>query len=175
MTLDWSFSNGRDWGSPWIPEKMDLKSCCSFAPEVISRPGWLLSFLRHGQLPDLSTPNMAPVGQKPPTFFGAYGEWMQSELPTWDDLAWLRSQWTGRSWSRGSATLMTPTRVVDCGATALSVSNHGGNNLDGTPAPIRPCRPWSTRSATRSRSSSTVASGEAATSSRPSPSGRRPS
>ena len=28
-------------------------------------------------------------------------------------------------------------RVVDLGATALSVSNHGGNNLDGTPAPIR--------------------------------------
>jgi len=28
-------------------------------------------------------------------------------------------------------------RVVDAGATALSVSNHGGNNLDGTPAPIR--------------------------------------
>ncbi|MFM1839772.1 MAG: hypothetical protein RIS37_1038, partial [Actinomycetota bacterium] len=21
VTLDWSFSNGRDWGSPWIPEK----------------------------------------------------------------------------------------------------------------------------------------------------------
>jgi len=28
-------------------------------------------------------------------------------------------------------------RVVDAGASALSVSNHGGNNLDGTPAPIR--------------------------------------
>jgi isopentenyl diphosphate isomerase/L-lactate dehydrogenase-like FMN-dependent dehydrogenase len=28
-------------------------------------------------------------------------------------------------------------RVVDIGATALSVSNHGGNNLDGTPAPVR--------------------------------------
>jgi L-lactate dehydrogenase (cytochrome) len=28
-------------------------------------------------------------------------------------------------------------RVVDIGATALSVSNHGGNNLDGTPASIR--------------------------------------
>jgi len=26
---------------------------------------------------------------------------------------------------------------VDCGVTAISVSNHGGNNLDGTPAPIR--------------------------------------
>ena len=28
-------------------------------------------------------------------------------------------------------------RAVDAGATAISVSNHGGNNLDGSPAPIR--------------------------------------
>jgi isopentenyl diphosphate isomerase/L-lactate dehydrogenase-like FMN-dependent dehydrogenase len=28
-------------------------------------------------------------------------------------------------------------RAVDIGATAISVSNHGGNNLDGTPATIR--------------------------------------
>src|SRR5207245_1745931 len=28
-------------------------------------------------------------------------------------------------------------RAVDAGATAISVSNHGGNNLDGTPASIR--------------------------------------
>jgi pre-mycofactocin synthase len=27
--------------------------------------------------------------------------------------------------------------AVDVGATAISVSNHGGNNLDGAPAPIR--------------------------------------
>ena len=28
-------------------------------------------------------------------------------------------------------------RAIDIGATAISVSNHGGNNLDGTPASIR--------------------------------------
>src|SRR6266540_5768783 len=28
-------------------------------------------------------------------------------------------------------------RAVDVGVTAISVSNHGGNNLDGSPAPIR--------------------------------------
>ena len=31
-------------------------------------------------------------------------------------------------------------RAIDCGADAISVSNHGGNNLDGTPATIR-CLP----------------------------------
>jgi pre-mycofactocin synthase len=28
-------------------------------------------------------------------------------------------------------------RAVDAGASAISVSNHGGNNLDGAPAPLR--------------------------------------
>jgi L-lactate dehydrogenase (cytochrome)/glycolate oxidase len=83
---------------------------------------------------------MAPVGQKPPTFFGAYYEWMQSPLPTWDDVAWLRSQWEGAFMVKGVSRVDDAKRVVDLGATALSVSNHGGNNLDGTPAPIR-CLP----------------------------------
>ena len=34
VTLDWSFSMGRDWGSPEIPEKVDLKTMVRFAPEV---------------------------------------------------------------------------------------------------------------------------------------------
>ena len=38
VTLDWSFSNGRDWGSPWIPEKIDLKAMFKLAPEVVVRP-----------------------------------------------------------------------------------------------------------------------------------------
>ena len=32
-TLDWSFSHGRDWGSPVIPETLDLKSMARFAPK----------------------------------------------------------------------------------------------------------------------------------------------
>jgi DNA-binding GntR family transcriptional regulator len=48
-----------------------------------------------GQRSDLTVPNMALPGQPAPTFFAAYGEWMQSTLPTWDDLKWLREQWGG--------------------------------------------------------------------------------
>jgi hypothetical protein len=32
---------------------------------------------------------MAAAGEAGPSFFGAYGEWMQSTLPSWEDLAWL--------------------------------------------------------------------------------------
>jgi len=137
VTLDWSFSNGRDWGSPWIPEKIDFKAMLKLAPEVLARPEWLWSFAKTGRIPDLSAPNMARIGEKAPTFFGAYYEWMQTPLPTWEDVAWLREQWGGNFMVKGVSRIDDAKRVVDLGATALSVSNHGGNNLDGTPAPIR--------------------------------------
>jgi heme/flavin dehydrogenase (mycofactocin system) len=137
LTLDWSFANGRDWGSPWIPERVDLRAAIKLAPDVLVRPRWLWSFAKSGHLPDLTTPNMSAPGEKPPTFFGAYFEWMQSSLPSWEDVAWLRSQWDGPFMVKGVSRVDDAKRVVDLGATALSVSNHGGNNLDGTPAPLR--------------------------------------
>ena len=140
VTLDWSFSNGRDWGSPTIPEQMDLKAMVRFAPEGIRRPRWLIDFARSGHLPDLTTPNLAEPGQAPPTFFGAYGEWMQTPLPTWEDVAWLREQWGGPFMVKGVMRVDEAKRAVDAGVTAISVSNHGGNNLDSTPASIRALR-----------------------------------
>jgi pre-mycofactocin synthase len=137
MTLDWSFSNGRDWGSPVIPEKIDLRAMARFAPEGLTRPRWLLQYARAGRVPDLTTPNLAPPGGSAPTFFGAYGEWMQTPLPTWDDVAWLREQWGGPFMLKGITRVDDARRAVAAGVTAISVSNHGGNNLDSTPATIR--------------------------------------
>jgi heme/flavin dehydrogenase (mycofactocin system) len=137
VTLDWSFSHARDWGSPPIPEKMDLRAMLRFAPEALARPRWLMDYLRHGSMPDLTTPNMAPPGGQAPTFFGAYGQWMFTPPPSWSDLAWLREQWEGPFAVKGVMRPDDARRAVDIGATAISVSNHGGNNLDSTPAPIR--------------------------------------
>ncbi|QIZ38719.1 pre-mycofactocin synthase MftD [Saccharopolyspora sp. ASAGF58] len=136
VTLDWSFATARDWGSPPIPEKMDLRTKLRFAPQGMFRPRWLWDFLRHG-LPDLTTPNVVLPGETAPTFFGAYGEWMQTPLPTWEDVAWLREQWGGPFAIKGITRPDDARRAVDVGATAISVSNHGGNNLDSTPAAIR--------------------------------------
>src|SRR5579862_2586870 len=137
VTLDWSFANGRDWGSPAIPEKIDLKTLVRLAPEGIIKPGYVRDWLAHGGLPDLTVPNMAAPGETPPTFFGVYGEWMQTPPPTWEDIAWLREQWGGPFMVKGVMRPDDARRAVDIGATAISVSNHGGNNLDGTPASIR--------------------------------------
>ena len=136
-TLDWSFSHGRDWGSPTIPETVNLRAMLRFAPEALAHPSWLLSFARTGKYPDLTTPNMVPKGEQGPTFFGAYGEWMGTPPPSWDDVAWLREQWGGPFMLKGVSRVDDAKRAVDAGVSAISVSNHGGNNLDGTPATIR--------------------------------------
>lgn len=62
---------------------------------------------------------------------------MQTPLPTWGDIAWLREQWGGPFMLKGVLRVDDARRAVDAGVTTISVSNHGGNNLDGTPAPIR--------------------------------------
>ncbi len=137
VTLDWSFANGRDWGSPAIPERVDLKTMVKFAPDVLPHPRWLLGYARTGRVPDLTVPNMAAPGEASPTFFGAYGQWIGSPLPTWDDVRWLREQWGGPVMLKGVIRVDDAKRAVDAGVSAISVSNHGGNNLDGTPGTIR--------------------------------------
>ena len=137
VTLDWSFATGRDWGSPVIPERMDLKAMARLLPQAIVRPRWLLAFAKSRHIPNLTTPNLAEPGQPAPTFFGAYGEWMQTPPATWEDVAWLRKAWGGPFMLKGITRIDDAKRAVAAGVTAISVSNHGGNNLDTTPATIR--------------------------------------
>lgn len=137
VTLDWSFSHGRDWGSPLIPEKVDLKSALRFAPQALVRPRWTIDHLKAGAVPDLTVPNMVPRGETAPAFFGAYGQWMATAPPTWEDVAWLRKQWPGPFMVKGVLRVDDAKAAIDSGATAISVSNHGGNNLDSSPAAIR--------------------------------------
>ena len=108
-----------------------------FAPETVVRPSWALRWVRSGALPDLTAPNMALPGQPAPGFFAAYGEWMQTPLPTWDDLRWLRAHYDGKLMLKGVMRVDDAKMAVDVGFDALSVSNHGGINLDGTPASVR--------------------------------------
>ncbi|MGC4961863.1 pre-mycofactocin synthase MftD [Gordonia sp. DT218] len=139
VTTDWVFNIGRDWGSPDIPEKVDFQALLKLAPEIAVKPRYALDWVRGGkvEIPDLTAPNLTPRGEPGPTFFGAYGQWMNTPPPTWEDLQWLREQWDGPFMVKGITRLDDAKRAVDIGASAISVSNHGGNNLDGTPATIR--------------------------------------
>lgn len=138
LTADWSFSHSRDWGSPDIPQAMDLRTMIKHLPEVVVRPQWCRTWLQHGwRPPTLSVPNFATAGQSAPNFFDAYGTWMQTPPPSWEDAAWLCQQWDGPVMLKGVMRTDEARRAVDAGFDAISVSNHGGNNLDGSPASIR--------------------------------------
>jgi pre-mycofactocin synthase len=137
VTTDWSFSHGRDWGSPKIPEQMDLQTIVTMMPECITRPRWVMQWAKTMRPPNLRVPNQGAKGEDGPPFFAAYGEWMGTPPPTWDDIAWLVELWDGPVMLKGVMRVDDAKRAVDAGVSAISVSNHGGNNLDGTPASIR--------------------------------------
>jgi len=137
-TTDWSFSHGRDWGSPAIPERMNLRTMLKYAPQAVAHPRWFAEFAKRREIPDLTVPNMrSDDGAEAPTFFGAYGTWMFTPPPSWQDIEWMVKQWDGPFMLKGVCRVDDAKRAVDAGVTAISVSNHGGNNLDGTPASIR--------------------------------------
>jgi L-lactate dehydrogenase (cytochrome) len=56
---------------------------------------------------------------------------------TIDDLAWLRSIWSGPLIVKGIQTVEDARRVIDAGADAIVLSNHGGRQLDRAPTPLR--------------------------------------
>jgi L-lactate dehydrogenase (cytochrome) len=53
-----------------------------------------------------------------------------------DDLAWVREHWDGPLVVKGLQTVADARRVVDAGADAVVLSNHGGRQLDRAPVPI---------------------------------------
>ncbi|MFF1819958.1 alpha-hydroxy-acid oxidizing protein [Kribbella sp. NPDC058245] len=56
---------------------------------------------------------------------------------TIDDLNWLRSIWDGPLIVKGIQTVEDARRVVEAGADAIVLSNHGGRQLDRAPTPLR--------------------------------------
>jgi L-lactate dehydrogenase (cytochrome) len=55
---------------------------------------------------------------------------------TWDDAAAMMERWDGPFAVKGILCVDDALRAADIGATAVILSNHGGRQLDGVPAPI---------------------------------------
>jgi L-lactate dehydrogenase (cytochrome) len=105
-----------------------------FLPQVLSRPGWLLSFLLDGGLPAL--PNVVVPGQGPMPLVDINAA-LASSTVTWQDLRWIRELWRGPVVIKGVLTGDDARRAIDEGAAAVVVSNHGGRQLDCVPASLR--------------------------------------
>jgi L-lactate dehydrogenase (cytochrome) len=105
-----------------------------YLPDVLAHPGWLLGFLRDGGLRPL--PNVVIPGQGPMTLLDVNTALANSAV-TWADFDWIRKAWGGPIVVKGVLTGDDARRAIDAGAAAISVSNHGGRQLDGVPASLR--------------------------------------
>jgi len=138
VTLDWSHTPRRDWGVPPAPPSdMRLRTMAELAPEAISRPLWFGNYLRRGRIPELKVPNLFELDGSTPYFGAAWSRFEETPAPTWDDVKWLRELWGGPFMVKGINTVKDAKLCVDLGADAIGISNHGGNNIDGSPSPLR--------------------------------------
>ncbi|PYV82256.1 MAG: alpha-hydroxy-acid oxidizing protein [Acidobacteria bacterium] len=111
-----------------------LLSKIPFVPQILSRPGWLLSFLLDGGMPDLE--NVVIPGQGPMPLIDVTVSLGRSAV-TWADLRWIRESWKGPIVVKGILIADDARRAVDEGAAAIVVSNHGARQLDYVSPTIR--------------------------------------
>jgi isopentenyl diphosphate isomerase/L-lactate dehydrogenase-like FMN-dependent dehydrogenase len=105
-----------------------------YIPELLRHPGWLLGYLRDGGLPGL--PNVIIPGKGPMPLIDINAA-LAAAAVTWADLRWIREVWKGPIVVKGVLTGDDARRAIDEGVAAISVSNHGGRQLDCVPASIR--------------------------------------
>ena len=105
-----------------------------FLSQILSRPGWLANYLLDGGLPAL--PNVVVPGKGPLPLLDVAATLAESTV-TWGDLTWIRELWRGPIVVKGVLTAEDARRAVDEGAAAISVSNHGGRQLDCVSASLR--------------------------------------
>jgi len=105
-----------------------------YLPELISHPGWLFAFLRDGGIPKLE--NIVIPGKGPMELVDVSAA-LAAATVTWQDLSWIRKQWTGPIVVKGILIGDDARRAVDEGAAAVVVSNHGGRQLDSVSPTLR--------------------------------------
>jgi L-lactate dehydrogenase (cytochrome) len=104
-----------------------------FLPQVLATPRWLVSFLLDGGVPKLENVILPGQGGMPMTDVGTA---LRKSVVAWDDIRWIRESWSGPIVVKGILTADDARRALDAGAAAISVSNHGGRQLDCVPAAI---------------------------------------
>ena len=115
-----------------MPPRFTLKSLFSFA----MHPRWSFNLLVH---PDFRLANVVhrvdALSNSPMSLI----EYVNSQFDrtvSWEDVAWLIQEWNGPFVIKGLLTADDAIKAKDVGASAIMISNHGGRQLDGTPAPI---------------------------------------
>jgi isopentenyl diphosphate isomerase/L-lactate dehydrogenase-like FMN-dependent dehydrogenase len=98
--------------------------------QLLTRPRWLTTYLRHGGMPKLANVVLSGTGPMSVTN-------MPYAPVTWDDVRWIRDLWKGPILIKGVLTGDDARRALDEGADAIVVSNHGGRQLDGVSSSLQ--------------------------------------
>ena len=109
-----------------IPPALSAKTVLGAAVH----PSWWMNFLTTEPLTFASLTNWS----------GTVGELINQLFDptmTLADLDWIRANWSGPLIVKGIQTLSDACRVVEAGADAIVLSNHGGRQLDRAPVPLR--------------------------------------
>jgi L-lactate dehydrogenase (cytochrome) len=96
---------------------------------AVTRPAWWFNFLTTEPLTFASLSKWT----------GTVGELIDSMFDpsvTYDDLAWIRTQWPGRLVVKGVQTVEDAKRLATMGIDGITLSNHGGRQLDRAPVPF---------------------------------------
>lgn len=115
-----------------MPPRFGLGSLWSFATHL----RWALNLLRD---PDFRLANVVHRVDAIGAGTISLIDYVNSQFDrtvTWDDAAWLVEQWDGPFVIKGLQTPADAERAVQIGASAIMISNHGGRQLDGAPAPV---------------------------------------
>ena len=115
-----------------LPPRLTLRSMLSFA----ARPSWSFPALFGSKFDFANVSHRVDaLAAGPMSLFDYIGGQFDRSL-TWSDVEWLAREWGGPLAIKG---LMTPNdakRAIASGASGVMISNHGGRQLDGAPAPI---------------------------------------
>lgn len=115
-----------------LPPRFTPRSLASF----LGHPRWALQLLRHPHFELANVAHRVDALSRSTTSLASYINNQFDRSVTWDDVARLAEQWRGPLVVKGLLSPADACRARDSGATAIMISNHGGRQLDGTPAPI---------------------------------------
>jgi L-lactate dehydrogenase (cytochrome) len=102
----------------------------------VRHPAWTWDFVRHDPITFANISGAAgrTVGTAV-TLSDFISEQFDPAL-SWDDIAWFRERWKGHIILKGVQSVDDAQRALEHGIDAVALSNHGGRQLDGAPAPI---------------------------------------
>lgn len=118
------------------PLELNRKTAMKMAPHVALHPRWLADLAADRFRLELVNATGLELDHQRISATEALIYWLASP-PRWEDFTWLREQFDGPVIAKGILTGDDARRAVDCGVSAIVVSNHGGRQLDGVPATMR--------------------------------------